>query len=358
MTPQFFLKRPLLLAAFLFVATAIQAQRAPVDPTTTVGAESCRDCHEAIVDSWERSLHATSFTSLAKSSAAEKITHAIGMRADAISSNASCVRCHFTQETLSGAVQTTAAISCESCHGGAEKWIDVHNGKSHSRSERIDIATALGMKHPNTVFATAKACFECHVVDDEQLVNKASHPALSPDFELLSWYSGEVKHNFLVSKEGSAVKSNSHDAQPIPAPRKRMLYLTGKLLHLAQCLRAVGCAADAPVDKDGKLVRLPDGQLTFGVQHALTMQKLLKDLRELQTTLKVPEIAQVFGVVESVPMSTGHCEEMAAAAKEIERLTEQFCANNDGSKFAALDAIIDKLQPHQSTAGKPQMAGR
>ncbi|MCB1208304.1 MAG: hypothetical protein KDK97_03200 [Verrucomicrobiales bacterium] len=358
MTHPLFLSRCVHIAALLLAVTSVKAQRAAVDPTTTVGVESCRDCHEAIVDSWERSLHATSFTTLAKSSAAEQITHAIGMRADSISSNASCVRCHFTQETLSGAVQTTAAISCESCHGGAEKWIDVHNRKSHSRSERIDLAAALGMKHPSTVFATAKACFECHVVDDEQLVNKASHPALSPDFELLSWYSGEVKHNFLVSKEGSAVKSNSHDAQPIPAPRKRMLYVTGKLLHLAQCLRAIGCAADAPVDKEGKIVRLPNGQPTFGVQHAITMQKVLKDLRELQPQLNAPEISQALGVVESVPMSTGHCEEMSAAAQEIERLTEQFCATNDGSKFAALDGIIDKLQPHLSNAGKPQMAGR
>ncbi len=343
---------------FLSLTSTGNSQRAPLDPSHNVGVETCRDCHGSIVDSWERSSHATAFSTLANSAAAAQMAQFIGIKPASITTNASCVRCHFTQEKLASAVQTTAAVSCESCHGGAEQWIDVHNSKSHSRKERIDMASALGMNHPATVYATAKACFECHVVDDEQLVNKAGHPALSPGFELLSWYSGEVKHNFLISKEGKPVKSNGHEQQEIPAPRKRMIFLTGKMLQLAHSLRAVGCSMDAPVDKAGKLVLLPNGLPTFAVQHAQTVQRVLADMRGYQAKLSIPEYAQAIGIADSVPLSTGHCEELAGAAKEIERLAEQFAKNNDGGKFAALDEVIANLHPPEQKATKTKFAER
>ena len=332
------------------LAPICQAQRAPVDAAHTLGIESCRDCHEAIVESWERSKHATSFNTLANSEAAHQIAKFIGMKAESIATNASCVRCHYTQEKLASAVQTTAAVSCESCHGGAEQWIDIHNSKSLTRSERISKVSALGMNHPAWVFATAKACFECHVIDDEQLVNKAGHPALSDGFELLSWYAGEVKHNFLVTKEGKPVKSNGHDPQPIPTARKRMIFLTGKLLHLAHSLCAVGCSEDAPVDKAGKLVRLPNGKPTYAVQHAQTVQRLIKEMRELQSKLGIPEYAQALALVESNPLTTGHGKDLASAAMEIKRLAEQFSKSNDGSKFTALDQLLESLKPHESNS--------
>lgn len=345
-TPKLLLSRLLVILGITLAASLCQAQRAPVDASHTLGAESCRDCHKAIVESWERTKHATSFSTLANSEAAHRIATFIGMKADSIATNASCVRCHYTQEKLASAVQTTAAVSCESCHGGAEQWIDIHNSKSLSRSERITQATALGMNHAASVFASAKACFECHVVDDEQLVNKAGHPALSEGFELLSWYGGEVKHNFLVTTEGKPVKSNGHDPQPIPAPRKRMIFLTGKLLHLAHSLCAVGCSEDAPVGKDGKLVRLPNGKPTYAVQHAQTVQRLVKEMRELQSKLGIPEYGQALALVESNPLTTGHGKELAAAAMEIKRLAEQFSKSHDGSKYAELDSVLNQLKPH------------
>ena len=332
----------------LLAVSPLHAQRAPVDPSHTLGAESCRECHEAIVESWEKSHHATSFGTLANSEGAKAIAKFIGMKSDGITTSASCVRCHYTQETLASAVQTTAGVSCESCHGGASEWIDIHNSKSMARQERVAKASSLGMHHPASVFATAKSCFECHVVDDEQLVNQAGHPAMSEGFELLSWYSGEVKHNFLVSKQGKSVKSTSHDPQDIPAARKRMIFLAGKLLHLSHSLCAVGCSHDAPVTKDGKLITLPNGKPTYAVQHALTIQRLKKEMGELQGKLHIPEYAQALGLMETVQFTTGHGEEMATAAKEIERLAEQFCKNNDGSKFTGLDQALAGLKPHSN----------
>ena len=342
-----FLCTPLLLATMAMAAMALSAvaQRAPMDPSHTLGVESCRECHDSIVESWERSRHATSLTTLTRSEAARTIAHLAGIKPDTITTSGSCARCHFTQETLSGALQTTAAVSCESCHGGASEWIDLHNSKSRSRGQRVAEASAHGMKHPAATFAVAKSCFECHVVDDEQLVNKAGHPALSAGFELLSWYSGDVKHNFLVSKEGKAVKSNSGEPQPLPASRQRVLYLSGKLLHLSHSLSAIASSTDAPVDKDGKLLLLPSGLPTYAVQHALTAQNLVDELTTLQKQLPLPELAQVTGLMSGTPLSTGHAEEIASAAREVERLAEQFSQKNDGANLAALDRIIAQLSP-------------
>lgn len=341
---------PIRLFAALFIALAApicQAQHAAVDAAHTLGAESCRDCHKAIVASWERTKHATSFNTLANSEAAHQIAKFIGMKPDQIATNASCVRCHYTQEKLASAVQTTSAVSCESCHGGAEQWIDVHNSKSHARAERISQASALGMHHPASLATTAKACFECHVVDDEQLVNQAGHPALSDRFELLSWYAGEVKHNYLVSQSGKPLKSNGNEPQALGTDRKRMLFLTGKLLHLAQSLCALSLSTDAPVTKDGKLVRLANGKPTYAVQHALTIQRLTKEMRELQVKVNIPEYAKALSLVAAAPMSTGHKDELCQTAREIEQLAEQFSKANDGSKFAAVDSVIAGVMPHQ-----------
>jgi len=116
------------------------------------------------------------------------------------------------------------------------------------------------MTHPQNLAAMAGSCFQCHVVDDEALVNQVGHPAISDGFEVLSWYSGEVKHNFMVSK-GGPVKAHVKEPQVIPPARKRMLFLTGKLSHAAQTLRVLAAATDAPVDQDGTYLRLPNGRI-------------------------------------------------------------------------------------------------
>lgn len=342
--------------ALLLAATLCPAQRAPMDPTHTLGIESCRECHDSIVESWERTRHATSFGTMTKSEAAKAIARLAGLRPEAVTSSVSCARCHFTQETLSGALQTTTAVSCESCHGGASDWIDLHNSKSRPRPERIAQAAAHGMQHPSSVLAAAQSCYECHVIDDEQLVNQTGHPALSDGFELVSWYSGEVKHNYLVSKPGKAVKTNVEEPQAVPAARKRLLFLTGKLLHLSHSLAAIARSTDAPVDKAGKLVRLPNGRPTYAVQHALVVQQLLKEMRELHGKLSIPQYAQALALCASTPLTTGHAEDLTTAAKEIQRLAAEFAAQNDGSRFAALDAEIAKLPAHGQA--KVQAAAR
>ena len=334
--------------AFSLAGMTAFAQRVPLDPMHTVGVESCAECHEEIVESWEQSAHARSYEYLAKTDAAKSIARILGMTTASIMTEASCVRCHYTQETFSGGAQTTAAVSCESCHGSADKWIDEHNRKSLARSTREHTSMSHGMNHPCSIVDISRSCYECHVIDDEQLVNKAGHPAMSRGFEILSWYSGETNHNFMVQKPGRNLKSHSSSLQPIPQARKRMLFLTGKMLHLSQSLKAMSTARDAPVDKSGTFIRLANGKYTYGVQHGIEVQRLLKEIQQIQLKVGIPEYARILALASNLQFSTGNQRQFAEASDEIEKLAVQFCETNDGSKFAVIDPVIARLTPRYS----------
>jgi hypothetical protein len=327
---------PILILIALGLAPGAHAQRAPLNPAHTIGVESCRDCHSSILESWEASRHASSFSQLAQTPAAKTIAKNIGIHTDAITTHISCVRCHFTQESLAGSVQTTAAVSCESCHGSASEWIDIHNSKSLSLTQRVAQATGLGMHHPANLHDTVKTCFECHVIDDEQLVNRGGHPALSPGFELLSWYSGEVRHNYLISSPDKPLKSTSKTPQSMPQSRQHLFFLTGKLLHLAHSLTAIARSQDAPVDSSGKLILLPSGLPTYAVQHAQNVQQLWQDLEQIHKQLPLPAFNQTLAILRSLPLSTGHQEEIATAANQIARIAKHFSETTDPASLPDL----------------------
>ena len=78
---------------------------------------------------------------------------------------------------------------------------------------------------------------------------------------------------------------------------------------------------------------------------------LREQIGELQAKLSIPEYAQALALVQTVPLATGHSEDLARIAKEIEHLAEQFSKASDGSKYAALDAVIKQLPAHTHGAG-------
>ena len=351
--------RCLIVGTFLLIIPAIHsmAQRVPMDPMHTVGVESCGECHEEIVESWQQTAHSQSFEFLAKTDAAKQIAGIMGIQVAEIATSASCVRCHFTQESFSGMPQTTAAVSCESCHGPADTWIDEHNRKSLSREARVENAVAKGMIHPGALSTISQVCYQCHVVDDEQLVNKAGHPATSKGFEILTWYSGEPNHNFLVEIPGKKVKTHSEKLQQIPQERKRMLYLIGKLQHLSRSLTALSLAKDPPVDRQGKFIKLENGNYTYGVQHAIEVRRLQAEIKDIQTRVSIPEYAKALAIVSTLTFTTGEQRTQRQAGEEILQLAVQFGSNHQGSEFAVIDPFINQLQPRLSAAAGAGASG-
>lgn len=333
-----------LVFPLLLCVGAAMGQRAPIAPLDVLGNDTCRDCHEEMVERWEASRHATSLADATSSAEAVTMAEALGIRPSEIPSHASCIRCHFTQEAISGVPQTTMAVSCESCHGGAAGWIEEHNRKSLDRRQRIENSRALGMAHPASVYEVAKTCFECHVIDDEQLVNGAGHPALSGGFELVSWYSGEVAHNFLVDQAGSSVKQHASSLQSLSPERKRRLYLVGKLLHLAALTSRLARAEDAPVDKQGQFVRLENGDYTFAVQLAREAKRIESDIGDVLEFVSLPSYEKAYALSRSLRWETGRQAEMQNAAETFDRLARELSERGESSHWSAIDPILAKLE--------------
>lgn len=110
-----------------------------------------------------------------------------------------CARCHdpHSVEQLptgtSSLTQTTTehGIGCESCHGGARRWLAIHYQRDVSREELAD----LGMIDTKNLLVRARVCAACHVGSEDNDMNHdmiaAGHPPLR--FELAS-YEALIQH--------------------------------------------------------------------------------------------------------------------------------------------------------------------
>lgn len=164
-----FLRSPLLWLALLMPAASASAQSAVIGPTKCVG---CHD-HEKQATEWKTtepaSLGPKAHFNTKKQLDAPKsagFAKAVGL-SDSYALNGSCVKCHAT--VYSG--DANAGVSCESCHGGASAWNDIHQQKgSYAKSVAAGMRDLKG-KVPDIV----KVCVECHVTTDKRLV-AAGHP--------------------------------------------------------------------------------------------------------------------------------------------------------------------------------------
>jgi hypothetical protein len=125
-------------------------------------------------------------------------------------------------------------VSCESCHGPADKWLTEHYLPSWKQKSAADKA-ALGMVETRNLVVRAQVCVRCHVGENDMDVNHdliaSGHPRLAfeyaaflanvpkhwseaqdragrPDFEARVWAIGQV-----VSAE-AALKLLAHRADP------------------------------------------------------------------------------------------------------------------------------------------------
>ena len=167
------------------------------------GPDECGECHKKEVEAWRTTRHYKTFNELARTKEAKEIGKKLGLKR--LKSESDCLSCHFTQMEVKGKAKTVAGITCESCHGPARDWIDIHSdygGKDVKkedespahRKERLAKSEAAGMLRPDDLYAVANNCYQCHLVPNENLVNKGGHKAGSA-FELVAWSQGEVRQN-------------------------------------------------------------------------------------------------------------------------------------------------------------------
>jgi hypothetical protein len=307
------------------------------DAAKIVGPNACAECHKDEAEAWKGTHHFKTFREMPRNADANKIADRMGVRR--IRSETLCLGCHFTLQEKNNREEPVAGISCESCHGAGQDWIKVHSGFSgktalfESKAEekaRWKLSDSKGMIRPRSFYLLAKNCYGCHVVPQEDLVNKGGHKAGSA-FELVSWSQGEVLHNTWYTKGRENV--------PASAARKRMLYLVGLGVELETALRAVGKA-------------------TARKLYAFEMAKRADRARkELATAAKaapnVPEIAKMVELGHSAGLKLNNERLLMAAADGVSNLLVSITETYDGSTMAGLDSLIPGPDKYKGAARKP-----
>ena len=311
----------ILLLALVVAPTALRA----IDPTQVIGPDACKDCHQAAHSALENMQHQANYKTFHKSAAAKSILAELGLKS-AKRSPANCSDCHYTVSQPEGKAKAKiiAGVTCESCHGPAAAWLDLHNNygldaegakataateTDQHRSERLAQTARLGMIRPDQIYQLAQNCYQCHTVPNEQVVDRGGHSPGS-DFELVSWLQGEVRHNFQQSADQKNREAARHyDA----AQRRRLLYVTGQLLDLEYALR-------------GRAKATGEGP------YAQSMEA-----RAEQARTRLQAIQQAAAGLAPLLQPA-----LAGTADQVQQVALELTAQHDGSQLAGLDGIIER----------------
>ncbi len=309
------------LVAFMLGATGVSA--GSPNPEKVVGAQACGECHQDEVEAWKGSHHFKTFAALPRSDKAREIADALGIRR--IKAESDCLSCHFTQKIEERGPKAISGISCESCHGAAADWVDVHNDLGdytleteppEHREARLQRAAELGMLRPSNLYDVASNCYSCHSVPNERLVNEGGHAAGSA-FELVAWSQGEVRHNFArTNNERNAESSQEH---------LRMMYVVGKMLDMEYALRGIAVATTKG-DYTKAMVR--------------RYRRALKSLEEIQAANPIEQVGKAIEIAKNAPIKLNREAELTAAANELGSQAATFAESADGGALSGLDALL------------------
>jgi Cytochrome c554 and c-prime len=124
-----------------------------------------------------------------------------------------CLDCH--SDTAPGdkagpKFRRTDGVGCEACHGGSEKWIEVHKDPKTSHAENV----RLGMYPSDQPLQRAQLCLSCHLGTKDKyathVILGAGHPRLS--FELEAFTANQPKHYVVdadyVARKGTIAGMN------------------------------------------------------------------------------------------------------------------------------------------------------
>jgi hypothetical protein len=300
------------------------------DPQLVLGNDACVKCHAAEIQVWKQTPHAMTFDALHRLPEAKKIAANLGLRS--IKHEGRCVACHYTQKIDAGNPHVIAGVSCESCHGAAKNWVDLHQdyggegitrlteSPAH-RASRVANAVAAGMRNPINAYNVAQSCLRCHTTADEELVNVGGHSAGSLEFEFVSWSQGTILHNF-VQSDGKANLPSSPE-------RLRVMFVAGMIAELEASLRATAVATE---------------KATYGITVARRGARSVKRLASVASKIDSPILDEILAVANGVTFKLNNQSKLTAAAEKIAVLGHQFAEVTGGESLVALDKFIPKTR--------------
>ncbi|NJM91905.1 MAG: hypothetical protein HC861_03935 [Rhodospirillaceae bacterium] len=305
------------LAVLAIGSAGALAQGAP-ETEKVQGPDECAECHKKETENWKSTHHYKTFSDLPRSDDAKKITEKLGLKR--IKTESVCLTCHFTSQVRNGKPKPIAGITCESCHSAGADWMKRHSEFSGKKKEteseaeaqaRWAEAEAAGMIRPHMLYELTKNCYSCHIVPQEELVNKGGHTAGSK-FELVSWSQGEVRHN---------TWHNGGKENPVAqAERQRMMYAIGLAVELEEALRAVGKST---------------ASARYAVAMAKRAHEARKKLRDAAKALPAPEFMEMLRAAHSTSLKLNNGPALEAAADRIAAAAKQLSDGHDGTQLAA-----------------------
>lgn len=300
----------------------------PVDPSRVVGTDACAKCHAAEINVWKQTSHYGTFLTLHRKPQAQEIARKMGV--SSFKHDSACIKCHYSIQEQPGGLEPIAGVSCESCHGPAKNWLELHRDYGGAgvkrdeetpahRRERLVASISAGMRNPENVYLIAQSCYRCHTVPDEKLVNVGGHVAGTLDFEMVAWSQGKMRHNF-VRTEGNANDPSSRE-------RLRVMFVSGMIADLEFSLRATAEATSKE---------------TFGINAATRAARAAKRLAAAQSKLQQPILDEVLKAFRGVELKLNNREQLISAADAIAELGVRFAATARPEELAAMDAYIPK----------------
>jgi predicted Fe-S protein YdhL (DUF1289 family) len=337
------------IAVLVVAMTGTAFAQAPASPYLRVDPERilvkdatsgqpCGECHKQETEAWRETKHAKGFETMHRTDAAKEYMNSLGFRT-AKRQEALCMRCHYTVGTEKTAV---AGVSCESCHGAAKEWVNVHNkfaGGARSKADetpaateaRLGAARAAGMLTPSMdLYGVAANCFDCHTAPVERLVNESQHNGGSPKFDLVERM-GKIRHNFLG---GGANREMSKE-------RKRVVFVVGRMLAYEYAIRGMAYAT-------------VDG--TYSKSKSKAVKRAFDQLQEIAGAVRIPAVDAALAAGQKAKLTVNNNADLLAAADQIRAAGQRFATGNTGSTLAAIDGVISGEPVNVAAAPEPTPA--
>ncbi|WP_372370358.1 multiheme c-type cytochrome [Candidatus Uabimicrobium sp. HlEnr_7] len=282
-----------------------------------IGQKECKVCHKKEYTVWERTLHKQTYDSLHVNSATAKIMKRLKL-GDSPKKQESCRRCHYTAKPRGSFIRTIGAVACERCHGAAKDWVMVHNVTHIEKQKRREMSAKAGMFHPGDVYGIANNCYSCHIIDDEQLVDRGRHPLGKEDFKFVVDTQGKMRHNF-TSGKGTNIAA--------PIERKRLFYIVGQSLGLQYLLRALGNAKQ---------------QRNYFLLTRKRLKSAVDEMVAIHKVVNKKETGYILKVLAEVKAVANNKKQLHKAAQLIDKATKTLIKNYKIEKITSLDALLPK----------------
>lgn len=305
-------------------------QNTRCDPNKVMTAEACAKCHVNEVQSWKKTPHYQTFDELGRRPEAIEICSKLGLRS--VKRSDVCIDCHFTTKQINNRNKPISGVSCESCHGASQDWLNVHNdyggptatkqteSEAHANT-RFKQSVSFGMRNTRNLYEIASSCLNCHTVPNEELVNVGGHNAGSEDFELVSWSQGQVRHNFLRS-------GGNRNASSDPA-RIRVMFVVGLMADLEYSTRATSKATS---------------KSDYGTKVANRAARTAVKLFECQQRIQDPNVQLALQAFAGAELRLNNATSLLEIADQIQSAGKRFAVEADGNRLSSLDGLL----PHPS----------